>query len=404
MATRLGFVTWTMVNCTMKIILIGVCLKTLAKNFHHVSIICLLVSDVCLSTTTSTYSIVRDMTNMKTCIVLLNLIPYFLLLNYCFLLLICVHRFVTLKTTSFNAVKQKFENCKYRIISGTIFIPFLYQLGDSLLTPIANKEFGVCNVPDVYGPYQSLFIAYWLVPLSIFMVTIVCLYGKGSHIVWKRFMRVKPLDAKIVFQNTSVRQSIEQAGSCSEMNSTRQIDNDGDSNGLGIDDITVTIENVSSSSCKNVTSHDEFQCGSRSTFDLFKRDDDVISEVVTPMSEREGADGHRQNELRLSCDMLPRDNPIICRPVIINQRKTDRSWEIRAFFTCLLIALQTILLTGPIIVGFWMDVLTGKHTSTEIKFILAFPYLLQGFLNLFIYTWRFNEVRQAFRKFCRRQP
>ena len=83
----------------------------------------------------------------------------------------------------------------------------------------------------------------------------------------------------------------------------------------------------------------------------------------------------------------------------IDQTCANASWEIRAFFTCLLIAVQTVLLTGPINYGFWVDVVTRNPSSLQLKFILGFSYLLAGLMNLFVYTWRFQEVRKEFRHF-----
>lgn len=413
---KIGFVTWAMVNCMMKITLITVCVKTLAKNFHHLSIIWFLVSDVCLSTVSSIYSISQQMINKAMCVLLIHFIFYFLLLNYSFMLLVCIHRFVLLKTMTFNAVKQKFENYKYRIISGTVFIPFLYELGNTILMP-KQESIHTCSALNMYGQHQSAFIAVTVVPITIFLFTVVSLYAISGHIVWRSFMRVRPVDENVIFQNITTRnESTGKTALRSEPFCTVRMspnENVSDSNSLKLEDIVVTQkgETTSSLHCKKVISNDKRHCNNGSSFDQ-PNDDDIICIELDPSNHTNEEPIAKQDDLpcdRSNMSGLPRvgimtgKSPIIRQPTVLNKGNTNRSWEMRAFFTCLLIAVQTVLLTGPFVFGLWMDVISGQPTSVQFKFILTFPYLLQGLINIFLYSWRFEEVRKGFRQFCRRQ-
>ena len=75
----------------------------------------------------------------------------------------------------------------------------------------------------------------------------------------------------------------------------------------------------------------------------------------------------------------------------------DGTWEIRAFLTCVVIAVQSILLTGPIIVVYWIDILSDTPVSTETKFLCFFPYFLNILSNPILYIWRIPEIRLEFK-------
>ncbi|CAC5371554.1 CNR1 [Mytilus coruscus] len=82
--------------------------------------------------------------------------------------------------------------------------------------------------------------------------------------------------------------------------------------------------------------------------------------------------------------------------------KFKRSWEVRAFVTSILIAVQTILLTGPFISSFWIEIINGTMLSIQTKFTLFFLYLANSLSNPIIYAWRISEIRQEFRKLFNR--
>ncbi|VDI18189.1 Hypothetical predicted protein [Mytilus galloprovincialis] len=79
-----------------------------------------------------------------------------------------------------------------------------------------------------------------------------------------------------------------------------------------------------------------------------------------------------------------------------------RSWEVRAFVTSIVIAVQTIILTGPFISSFLIEIINGKMLTITTKFTLFFLYLANSLSNPIIYAWRIPEIRQEFRKLSNR--
>lgn len=374
--TRIAFVTWVAINSILKLILICVCFKALSNTFHHLSVICFLVSDICVSTVVAVYTLTRQFTNTTVCAVQFFLILFCLLLNYSFLLLICVHRIIILKTLNFGSVKQRFEVRKYWIIAGTIFFPFLYQLSVSVVMP-RKTTIPACSSPSLYGHLHPVFIALNIVPNTIILISVVVLYAVGSRIIWRRFLRVSP-DQKQTRSENEVQES-----------STN--------NQPGHSKI-VGVKHANTKKCRNVVwaSFDDLSVRSLDEISLQKyrtaRIEVVENEEQSRSSDTSDVESHKTTE-----------NPQVD---VENQGVADRqcnkkSWEIRAFFSCLIIAAETVILTGPIVFLYWIDILNTKPTDVQVKIILSFPYLLAGVINLFVYSWRFEEVRKTFKQCCR---
>jgi hypothetical protein len=67
---------------------------------------------------------------------------------------------------------------------------------------------------------------------------------------------------------------------------------------------------------------------------------------------------------------------------------TFDAWEFRAFITSIIVAVTTIVLTGPFLVSYWIDYYTGTLLPQQVRFILLIPLVLNSILNPFIYAWR----------------
>ncbi|CAC5381119.1 ADORA2A [Mytilus coruscus] len=78
-----------------------------------------------------------------------------------------------------------------------------------------------------------------------------------------------------------------------------------------------------------------------------------------------------------------------------------KSWEIRAALTTIIIALQTIVLTGPFVASYWIEVFSRSEFTLQTRLLLLIPFLLNSFSNPFIYAWRIPEIRQEFRRLFR---
>lgn len=323
---------------------------------------------------------------------------------------------------SFGNIKQKFEIYKYRILAGTVLIPFFYQLGDSLLIPM-ERSIDACSSPNLYGRYQPLFVGLNIVPITIFMVLIVVLYMVGGYIIWKKFLRIKSFEkcnddsllrrrdtgvVDITFTNKRpVNKKI--SGGNVKFSEDTVWHNSDEKSGSDTNFKEISVKNKILRT-KSQSLDDNTGICSSYDVDISLYDKDNLENAIFSSKP--------QNELEtLGCKKLKDGGNETCdqngpndryasdtrRSTIIDQKSANKSWEVRAFFTCLIIAFQTVLLTGPIIYGFWIDVVTRNPVSVQFKFILSFPYLLAGLLNVFVYTWRFQEIRNEFRRLCRRQ-
>ncbi|VDI71044.1 Hypothetical predicted protein [Mytilus galloprovincialis] len=81
--------------------------------------------------------------------------------------------------------------------------------------------------------------------------------------------------------------------------------------------------------------------------------------------------------------------------------QSQKSWEIRAFFTTLIIAFQTVILTSPFVVSYWMEISSSTPLTLQMRIILLFPFLINSLSNPLIYAWRIPEIRQEFRRLFR---
>ncbi|CAG2248280.1 unnamed protein product [Mytilus edulis] len=79
----------------------------------------------------------------------------------------------------------------------------------------------------------------------------------------------------------------------------------------------------------------------------------------------------------------------------------QKPWEIRAFFTTIIIAFQTVVLTTPLVASYWIEVLSSTPLTLQVRIILLFPFLINSLSNPFIYAWRIPEIRQEFRRLFR---
>ncbi|CAC5424843.1 unnamed protein product [Mytilus coruscus] len=92
-------------------------------------------------------------------------------------------------------------------------------------------------------------------------------------------------------------------------------------------------------------------------------------------------------------------------PAEINQSdlivKSRKLWEIRAFITCIVIAVQTLLLTGPFVLSFWIELIYPQEVSSQM-FMFAIPFLVNLLTNPIVYAWRIPEIRREFKNLCKR--
>ena len=103
---------------------------------------------------------------------------------------------------------------------------------------------------------------------------------------------------------------------------------------------------------------------------------------------------------RISCNQGIKDSQCTLNSQILTKKPqfTFDAWEFRAFITSVIVAVTTIVLTGPFLVSYWIDYYTGTLLPQQVRFILLIPLVLNSILNPFIYAWRIPEIKQQFQK------
>ncbi|CAG2233298.1 ADOR [Mytilus edulis] len=103
------------------------------------------------------------------------------------------------------------------------------------------------------------------------------------------------------------------------------------------------------------------------------------------------------NDLQVNNDRISTD---IGKPNWFSKKR--KSWEMRAFTTSIVISLHSLILTGPMVIFYLIEVISGQQLSHQVNSILAIPFLAHALTNPFIYAWRVPEIRHELRNICRR--
>lgn len=436
----------------VNLVYIIVCFKALRSTFYHLLILTLCFSDSLLTFSVLLYGLVPLFEFLQkdpfACACQLFLIFFGIFLNYLILFLLCVQRFYVLLTNNFGSRQQKFEKYRYQIVVCFICCLFCYETALFVFVPKTNT-FDYCSVPNMFTVYGSLFTGLNIVPVTIIMVFLVLLYLSASRIIWKKFFnaKVRPIctntDIKVVKPNLLLVEE-RSSPSSQSIDKFRMTD--------------ATVRYVRSSETKKQRNIDSLQEKNES-FDIESGNIDTIGQTCYRPLSKAPCTQDKCSVSGIVVDIINAKNDIMIHPIASNgvihvapswtvaQSSLDLSarteimdpnvsnkrnssviqcscletpknanntdsqnnkraqlskWEIRAFITCVLIACQTILLTGPIIFGFWFDVVSSRPLGLQIKFILSIPYFLNSLSNPIMYTWRIEEIRKAFKKVCNR--
>lgn len=387
---------------------IAVCFKALRKSFHHLQILTLCVCDTILTLPLALYGFSKMTSfleeNIKACRFQLLLVFYGYVVQYNIQLLLCLRRFYALKTFNFGKGQLKwYENNKYKIVLITMFIPFVLETVLTLTLPYEDYVED-CSPPYLYGKFYKLFIGLNIAPVTICIIIIVILYLTGACIVWKHISIRKVLPAHdSESRNKDVEQNADQTKITLTPQTTRDstrvgcsVSNEGqrkhvcllDKRVLSMISLDKNIEvgkinKISLVDIEVVPEGDISTQQRRNFVDI--QETGVIKCYHDPskMPGKESQKGNGKNKAQIK-----------------SYERTD--WEIHAFVTCVIIALQTIALTGPLLLAFWSEIVTGRLLQVHEVLILSIPHLINSISNPFIYYWRVPEIRQAFKKLFRK--
>lgn len=348
--------------------------------------------------------------NISACVIQMFFIFYGLLVSYSILFLLALHRFVVLRTNNIGIWKKRMEDNRYTIVAGTITVTFLYQVMDSLLVPKV-KTIVSCSAPNLYGRHIQVFTGLNIVLITILLISTFLFYLRSSCMIWNLFFvrSVAPLEEGNERQECSMAnmsnltlfsistKNRNTNGNVGNMCSASKWCGSTGNGELTVVDFNPWQEKQYISRAFKKESFHKHDMNNAACQDnkseMSVVDFDTSTEVVSghPVTNM----GIELQDVRVDCGAMHGDQ----RQCEDSQRSYN-SWEIRAFFTCVIIAFQTIVLTGPLIGGFWVDIVTGKPVSLQIKFILSCLYMINSLTNFFIYGWRIPEIREELKRIC----
>lgn len=308
----------------------------------------------------------------------LFIVFYGIVVQYVIQLLLCIRRWYALKTLNIGNKVKRLENNKYKITLLAVLTPLVYETVLTISLP--HEEYVEdCSPPYLYGKYYRLFIGLNIAPSTVCLTLNVVLYVHGAVIVWKQMRENGKVHALIGTDSGNLKQ--DQTTRRSKKPSIIMVAPIAGTSGL--------------SSNENSDKENSSIVGKAS---CIRSDKLSLADIVVQPK----TDGH--NEIKQIQETEPEPLDVISKNTNENTNgeikrsnqaeKTD--WEINAFVTCILIALQTTVLTAPLLTGFWYEVLSGQLLDFHVVLVLTIPYLLNNLSNPIIYYWRIPEIRQSF--------
>lgn len=384
---------------------IVVCFKTLRKKLHNLLVLSLCISDSFLAVSLEGYIMSVLINSLKNqinlCLWNTFAVGYGLMSSYSLILVICLERYVTVKSMNFGAL-WTLDRFKYLIIGGTLALGFMFTIETILFTPHVTVM-SSCSVPNLYGNQYHFFVILFFGALTTILISIIFVTLSTSYHIWRLFFAKNKIHTTDHEYNTDTQQ-----------NETT----DKGENSKNINKINIWEDNALVTSSENT-----HIC--RKTDD----DDDVENESDTRIvSDANFAENttYQQNISKAENDGEMKGN--ISLQQLIMQLKQERlysltsnnadirmnnyerpkkpftlnAWEFRAFTTSIFIGLSSMCLTGPFVISYWVDVHTGTLLPQQTRFLLLIPVMINSLINPFIYAWRIPEIRQEFRKlFCK---
>ncbi|XP_076076523.1 uncharacterized protein LOC143047380 [Mytilus galloprovincialis] len=320
-----------------------VCSKALKKTYHHLMILGLFFSDSILGISSALFSLSSIIQHkfIGSCLVQIFLFSFGIQLNYCLIFLLCLQRYFVVSSFNFGK-NDRFNRNKFIHIGVAIFLSFIFALFGSILTPKA-EYMQVCTGPVVFGDSFYIFVTVIFLPITVIIIVLLIMSIITSFRLWKIYFK------GTIAPKQRVREDIIMSD-CMQSSKTNQCSHISNSNASEIKEQNEDKENIDLKHYSN------------------------------------------RNPLTTSTDNSSSFDA---------SRQLKKSWEIRAFLTTIIIAFQTIILTGPFVASFWIEVFSNAPLALQIKLLLFIPNLINSISNPFIYAWRIPEIRQEFKKLFR---
>lgn len=365
--------------------------------------------------------------NVSACTFIVFALPFGIVFSYSCLLLLGLNRIITLKTNNFGSQRKRIEKKKFTIVCSVTVVTLIYHTAISLMTPRV-KSIGRCTVYNLYGQHVFVYMCLVVVPVTVLIVCLVVMYLFGSYLVYKRFFgqkitpfvpnesvgrqmcsNVMPLEntpkQMIVDHKPNTSLSKENTKEYREVGHkpSTSFNKDGYLPNECLYDIFIVDEDKQGNNEHQEISSFEFKAFMTDNIKTDNRHCNIIIDLCSDDSNETycGEKETNQSKNKVSLTHIhPNANAGKHKERTESSKSegSDRTWEVRVFVTCVVIAFQSVLLTGPIIVAYWVDILSGIQMELETKFLCFFPYFINILSNPVLYIWRVTEVRQELKK------
>ncbi|CAC5404730.1 ADORA2A [Mytilus coruscus] len=432
------FTTLAALTVVVDISYIVVSFKALKKTFYNLTILALFFSDITLGITSALFSL-APLIKYKTvgpCLLQIFIASFGVQSNYCLIFLLCLQRYLVVKSFNFGT-SDKFDKNKFLFIGVAMFIVLTLSLSGSILPPRA-EFIHICRPPIVYGDSLYIFVVVILLPVTIIIFLLLTLSMLTSFRLWKLHFKGKIAPLQVLSEGNKITDCMH-----SNILTTKQGSQKAPcDNRQGEDKVEViSIQNIKMHHVElNANDSSEKEKSSRimcsedhhvlnclhctttkatekqsqfdNTYSFDKRvTPNCMSKVQETLHRNSDAEKNgsipKENRKIETTDLTRKTNTCTTSSDVENSAAPTchtqmiKTWEIRAVLTTIIIAFQTIALTGPFVASYWIEIFSNVELTLQTRLLLLVPFLINSFSNPFIYAWRIPEIRHEFRRLFR---
>lgn len=427
--------------------------KCLKRILHNMLIICMCLNNSLVSLTSMVSLLIllkEDMGSSKSyCITIASIMSYSLGLSYALVFLICMERYLTIKTFNFGTrVTLMLERQKHRILLVTHVLFLVVSFAVNISLPAASS-IPACSPILLYGDLYPVYMGVLWAPITMLLLIVILLYIHNCYVLWDRFLRkskenqIIPLENlrmpnhlphnKIIGRELDVL-SIE---SNPRTGTSCFLDRCGDEE-MPVKPNPEPLASCSNDQCDNHVKSSESCLEPCTSYSVERWDDDDLSpepnaepfascslewcnDDQTAQETDETLNSNQQKRFSSPVDSnalastSPNikfgDKPNVQDPVMlkyknggINQtRKNVRqnTWERRAFVMNLVVTGTTICLTLPFVTSLWIELVDSTIVSMATLSTLSLLSCMNCFSDPLIYIYSVPEIRKRFTEFFR---
>ena len=278
------------------------------------------------------------------------------LTQYIILFFISLQRLFTIKSYNFGTNKI-FKEYRYLLLVGTVCFLFLYSLAVTLFTPF-KKSITMCSSNEMYGHNFVIYFSFIFGPGTLLMFTVISITVITGIRIWKIFFssHVHPVNIRRKQTCSSHDKEAEFSSEIMPNQGTRCPQD----NYVGND----VIQNITNMQTNDYKENNGVVMSSKRKRKVYS----ISSEPLTRF---------KRMSLAWKSD----------------QHLDRKAWEIRAFSTCVILVMTSIIFTGPFVATFWVEILTSTVVKRKTQVVLFILHMLNVVVDPFIYAWRIPEIK-----------